>query len=309
MASDDYYKTLGVSKSASDDEIRKAYRKLAKQYHPDRNPDDASAAEKFKEIGEAYSVLSDKEKRAQYDRFGKAFQHAGGAAGGPGGWPGGGAGPIDLGDLFGGELDLGDIFGGGGGRRRQTRQPRPSAGQNIEMEAEIPFHMAAEGGSYGVPIRRPDGSTERISVKIPAGVQDGAKIRLSGQGHPGQFGGPAGDILLKLKISPHPYFRREGNNLLIDVPISPAEAVLGAKVEVPTLAGERVTLTIPPGTSSGGKLRMSGLGVTDRKTGTKGDQLVVVKIVVPKNADDETRKLYAQLRDLNTHQPREGLWS
>ena len=308
MASDDYYKTLGVSKSASDDEIRKAYRKLAKQYHPDRNPDDASAAEKFKEIGEAYSVLSDKEKRAQYDRFGKAFQHAGGAAGGQGPWPGG-AGPIDLGDLFGGELDLGDLFGGGGGRRRQTRQPRPSAGQNIEMEAEIPFNMAAEGGSYGVPIRRPDGSTERISVKIPAGVQDGAKIRLSGQGHPGQFGGPAGDVLLKLKISPHPYFRREGNNLLIDVPISPAEAVLGAKVEVPTLSGERVTLTIPPGTSSGGKLRMSGLGVTDRKTGTKGDQLVVVKIVVPKNADDESRKLYEQLRDLNTHQPREGLWS
>jgi DnaJ-class molecular chaperone len=322
MTSHDYYETLGVSRGASADEIRKAYRKLAKQYHPDRNPDDESAAQKFKEIQEAHSVLGDEEKRAQYDRFGKAFQGAGGQrwAGGQAG-PGGGAGPIDLNDIFGeGGIDLGDIFGGGAGgggfggfggggpRARRTRQPVPTAGQNVEMEVEIPFHLAAEGGSWGVPLQRPDGTVERINVKIPAGVQAGATIRLAGQGHPGQHGGPPGDVLLRLKVAPHPYFRREGNNLLLDLPITPAEAVLGAKVEVPTLSGERGTISVPPGTSSGGRIRLAGRGVPDRKTQQRGDQLLVVKIVVPKPVDDETRQLYEQIADRSTQNPREGLW-
>lgn len=312
MANHDYYETLGVSRNATQDEIRKAYKKLAREYHPDNRPGDVAAEQKFKEIQEANSVLSDPEKRAQYDRFGSAFQNAG--AGGPQfHWSTSGpGGAVDLEDILGGGFDLGSLFGGmgggGGGRRRQQARPRPQAGQDVEMEIEIPFHVAVEGGQHSLPLRRQNGSVERINVKVPPGVDTGSVIRLSGQGHPGVQAGPAGNLRLTVKVAPHPYFRREGNNILLDVPITPPEAVLGTKVEVPTIKEGNVTLSIPPGTSSGAKLRLSGLGVPDPKTKQRGDQYIVVKIVVPKTLDEDSRKLYEQLAAQSPFSPRENLW-
>lgn len=306
---DDYYETLGVSKSASDADIRKAYKQLAKQYHPDNNPGDEAAEQKFKEVQEAHSVLGDSEKRAQYDRFGKAF---GGGAGPGGGYqwsPGAGGGSVDFGDIFGaGGFDLGDIFGQMGGGAAGRGRPRPRAGQNVEIEVEIPFQMACEGGNYNVSMRRPNGSIEPINVRIPAGINSGQQLRLSGQGHPGTNGGPAGDALLKIKVAAHPWFRREGDNLLLDLPLSPAEAALGTKVKVPTVSEGEVTLTVPPGTSTGGKLRLPKYGVKNAKTKAAGDQIVVVKVVIPKSATEPERKLYEQLLTEQTKSPRDDLW-
>lgn len=316
MAESDYYKVLGVAKDASADAIRKAYKKLAREYHPDSKPDDAAAAEKFKEIQEAYSVLGDPEKREQYNRFGAGFRNAGAGGRGPyqQTWSSSG-GPIDLGDIFGagGGIDLGDLFGGGGfrgaggfhGAGRQA--PRQSKGQDILLDVEIPFHVAAEGGSHSVSLLR-DGSAERLNVKIPAGVDTGSVIRLGGQGQPGFNGGAPGDLKLTIKVAPHPWFRRDGANLSVDVPITPTEAALGAKVEVPTLTEGNVMLTIPPGTSSGTKLRLRGKGVINTKTKQRGDQYVIVKIVVPSDLTPEAADLYRQLAEAAPQSPRSGLW-
>lgn len=307
----DYYKTLGVSREASDDEIRKAYKKLVRQYHPDARPGDKEAAERFKKIQEAYEVLSDPEKREQYDRYGAAFQGAGRGWGGQQGRPftwttsGGGAGPIDLNDI------LGDMFGGGGfggfgGAGRQA-QPRTRRGEDLQLDIDVPFQVAAEGGSHSLQLRR-NGQVERINVKIPPGVETGSVIRLAGQGHPGAGGGPAGDLLLSVNVSPHPWFRREGNNILLDIPITPSEAALGAKVEVPTLAEGKVTVTVPAGTSSGQKLRLRGKGVIDPKTKQRGDQFCVMKIVMHKPVGEPARELYEELARVEPQNPRAGLW-
>ncbi|HEX6985855.1 MAG TPA: DnaJ C-terminal domain-containing protein [Planctomycetaceae bacterium] len=308
---EDYYAVLGVKKDAPADEIRKAYRKLSRENHPDVKKDDKAAAEKFKKVQEAYAVLGDAEKRAQYDRFGHAFHQAGG--GRTYQWHGGpaGAGPIDLGDLFGEGVDLGDLFGGFGGRggfggARRGPASRPAKGQDLRAEVTVPFLVAAEGGQHELSVNRA-GKTERITVKVPAGLTDGSTIRLAGEGHPGAAGGPAGDLLLTVRVAPHPYFRREGNDLHVDVPVTPAEAALGAKVEAPTLSEGRVVVTIPPGTSSGRKLRLRGKGVPDRKTGTRGDLYVVAKVVVPESLTVEQRELYERLRALD-RDPRAGLW-
>jgi DnaJ-class molecular chaperone len=313
MAERDFYKILGVSREAADDEIRKAHRKLARKYHPDVRPDDKEAAQKFKEVQEAYSVLGDKEKRAQYDRYGAAFQSAGGGPGTGGGrtyaWSTGpsGGGAVDINEIFGGEFDFGDLFGGGFGRGEgRASGPRPRRGQDAHLEIEIPFQVAAEGGTQALQLNR-DGKNERLNVKIPAGVETGSVIRLAGQGQPGTSGGSAGDLLLTVKVAAHPYFRREGKNLILDVPITPSEAALGAKVDVPTLSEGRVTLTIPPGTSSGTRLRLRGKGVAS-SDGSRGDQLVVAKIVVPRKLDDESRGLYEKLAATSPQAPRAGLW-
>jgi DnaJ-class molecular chaperone len=171
----------------------------------------------------------------------------------------------------------------------------------------VPFQVAAEGGSHGLQIRRGE-QTERINVKIPAGVEDGSVIRLAGQGHPGGSGGPAGDLLLTIHVSPHPYFHREGSNLSVDVPITPSEAALGTKVDVPTLSEGHVSVTVPPGTSSGTKLRLKGKGVPNPKTKERGDQYVVVKIVLPKQTSDAAKKLYEELANVEPSAPRSGLW-
>ena len=317
---DDYYKTLGVSRDADAAEIRKSYRKLARENHPDRNPDDPKAAETFKAVGEAYDVLSDADKRAAYDRFGSNYKQFGGGAGGPGGgspfggFGGGGAGgfgggrQVNPNDLFGeGGFDLNDLLGGlGGGRRRPGGgspfggggRARPRRGADVRTRVTVPFTLAARGGDYELDLDR-GGSRESLTVKIPAGINPGGTMRLAGKGEPGGPGGADGDLLLTVDVAPHPVFRRDGNNLVCDVPVTPAEAALGAKVDVPTLSDGEVTLTIPPGTAGGAKLRLRGKGVPDRKSKADGDQIVQVKVVVPKTLTDRQRELYEELRTLD----------
>jgi DnaJ-class molecular chaperone len=325
----DFYKTLGVSRNASAEEIRKAYKKLARKYHPDVRPGDKDAADQFKKVQQAYSVLGDAEKRVQYDRYGHAFD---GGRAGPHrtAWAAGpdGTHAVDLSDLF--NQFFGDGFRGGSGgagagfehgpfRAGSARAHEEGSfdqgepfrgsrkGEDISFDVTVPFQVAAEGGSHGLQIRRGE-QIERINVKIPAGVEDGSVIRLAGQGQPGPSGGPAGDLLLTVHVSPHPYFHREGSNVLVDVPITPSEAALGTKVEVPTLSEGHVTVTVPPGTSSGTKLRLRGKGVRNPKSSERGDQFVVVKIVVPRQPSDAAKKLYRELAEVEPAAPRSGLW-
>lgn len=310
MASPDYYQILGVTKSATADEIRKSYRKLARENHPDVKKDDPTAAEHFKQIQEAYAVLGDDEKRQQYDRFGTVF---GKGVPGPGGAPGGGGytwsteggQQFDFGDLFGGGGFEGLFGGGGRGPGRGRQRPAPK-GDDVQATVRVAFETAARGGSVDLRLDR-GGNTETLGVKIPAGINDGAVMRLAGQGEPSPYGGATGDLLLTVQIEPHRYFRREGSDLLVDVPITPAEAVLGAKVEVPTISEGNVVLSVPPGTSSGMKLRLRGKGVVDQQTKQPGDQFVVIKIVVPKEASAGAKELYRQLSEMDTS-PRNGLW-
>ncbi len=311
MSDSDHYRVLGVSRNASADELRKAYKKLARENHPDRKPGDEHAAEKFKQVQEAYAILGDDEKRKKYDRFGAAAFQGGGRDPRAGAWAGGQAGGVDLGDLFGG-LDLGDLFGGqfqsgAGPQSRSQRAPRTAKGQDAETQIQIPFHVAAEGGAHDLHMQV-SGKSEQLNVKIPPGVRDGSTIRLSGQGHPGQHGGPAGDLLVKIKVAPHPFFRREGANLILDLPVTPSEAALGSKIEVPTLSEGNVMLTVPPGASSGAKLRLREKGVADPKGGTPGDQLVVIKIATPKNLSDRAIELFENLAEAAPQSPRDGLW-
>jgi DnaJ-class molecular chaperone len=305
----DYYDILGVSRSASADEIKKAYRKLSRKYHPDMAPDDKTADQKFKEVQEAYEVLRDENKRKQYDQFGHAFQHAGPGGGGGGGYyqSGGAGGPVDFEDLFGGGgIDLGDLFGGAfrGGKRAQ---PRPQKGESQRLQIEIPFHLAAVGGQHEISVQKA-GKTERLTIKIPAGVDNGSVIRLGGQGNPGVHGGPAGDLLITIKVGNHPYFKRDGGNLLLEVPITLTEAALGAKVDVPTLTEGDVTVTIPPGTSSGAKLRLRGKGITPQKATQPGDQICAIKIVAPKDLSDQEKELFKQIQQLKHDNPRSKVW-
>ena len=265
---------------------------------------------------DAFDILSEPEKRKQYDRFGRTMPGGGFPGSGGGGQPynwgqGGQAGPIDLSSLFGGQVDLGDLFGGaaggGGGRSASGRARRGRAGQDVQLEVDIPFRIAVEGGSYELQFER-SGQHERLMVKIPAGVDTGSVVRLGGQGEPGQGGGPPGDLLVKMNVAPDPVFRRDGQNLLVDLPLTIAEAVLGTKVEVPTIHEGLVTLTVPPGTSSGAKLRLRGKGVPDRQSGQRGDQHVVIKIVVPKKIDAAAEKALQQFDSLTPLNPRQGLW-
>ena len=312
MSKRDFYEVLGVSKTASQEEIRKAYKKLARKFHPDVKPADPDAEKKFPEITEAYEVLSDEEKRKNFDQFGHGFRGAGPGGGNPfQGFGGGGGGQsFDIEDLLGG------MFGGGGGGRGgnpfggggRRGQPRPQKGNDVKAEITVPFIVAVDGGEHGLTVQQ-GSTTERLTVKIPAGIDSGQTIRLAGQGGAGVSGGSSGDLLVTIHIAAHPWFRREGQNLLIDVPLSPSEAALGAKIDVPTLSEGEVVLSVPPGTSSGAKLRLRGKGVRNPKTGDKGDQFVVLKVVLPKELSDEARTLYQQLAELQTVDPRAGLWS
>jgi DnaJ-class molecular chaperone len=296
----DYYDVLGVKRDASEDEIKKAYRKLARQYHPDRNPGDKQAEARFKEVQAAYDVLSDKAKRTQYDRFGFVGPEEG-MGGGPHGqtfhWgsgPGGagfeGFDPEDANELlrrmFGG--DAAEAFGRASrGRGRRGRRAAPA---EVETEVSIPFLAAAVGGPITL---RLDG--RELEVKVPAGVEEGKKLRLGGQGPGGA------DLLVKLHIQPHPYFRREGNDIFLDVPLSLAEAVLGTRVDVPTLEGTKLTVKVPPGTSSGARLRLRGKGIRG------GDQYIEIKVAVPTPKDDRSRELIEEFARLNPQHPRDGL--
>jgi DnaJ-class molecular chaperone len=309
MPAQDYYETLGVSKTATADEIRKAHKRMSKKYHPDVNKDDKEAERKFKEVQTAYDVLSDDEKRKTYDQFGSAaFEQGGGVPGGPGGFrwagPGGGGGQVDLESLFGaGGFDPSSLFGGGRGRGRS----RVRKGEDVEIGVDIPFTVACQGGGHEVALDR-GGKVERVSVKIPAGIDHGAVIRLAGQGEPGVGGGPAGDLRLTVRVASHPWFRREGANLLVDVPVTFTEAALGGKVDVPTLDEGRVVVTVPPSTSSGAKLRLREKGVVDRQTGKRGDLFAVLKVVPPGPLTDRARELLTELAVECPKDPRGDLW-
>lgn len=296
----DYYKVLGVAKNATTADVKKAYRKLARQYHPDVNAK-PEAERRFKEINEAHEVLSDPEKRRRYDQVGPDFARyaeAGGQQPGGGfqwvytGQPGqGGFNGADLGDfseffqtLFGaggGGIRADDLLGGRGGRRA-----RPAAGQDLESEAEITLAEAYKGVERQVEVREASGKVKRLSVRIPAGVRDGQRIRLAGQGGPGTHGGPAGDLYLRVRLRPHPLYTRDGDDLRMELPVALHEALLGGEVTVPTLKG-RVSLRIPAETQNGRTIRLAGQGMP-RATGGSGDLYVTVRVVLPaKLTDDE----------------------
>ncbi len=285
----DYYELLGVVRSANAEEIRAAYRKLARQYHPDVN-ESSDAATRFAEIQEAYEVLSDAQKRRTYDQFGHAAVGVGPAGGGgwaghPGGVGGVGFDAADFADVFEGVFGGGpgaSPFGMGAGRRAGPRQPTAHRGADTQRTLTISFMTAAQGGTENVH-RREDGSDQTISVRIPPGIEHGSKLRIRGKGKPGAAGGSSGDLILTVKVGRHPYFRREGLDLLIDMPLTIAEAALGTAVTAPLLNGA-VELKIPPGVASGRKLRVPERGLCD-SNGRCGDFYAVIQIVGPE--DDE----------------------
>jgi DnaJ-class molecular chaperone len=321
MAQRDYYEILGVARDAAPEAIKKAYRGLARKYHPDVNPGDKAAEARFKEVQQAYDVLSDQEKRSRYDRYGHAAfegMAAAGARPGAGEWtvhygePG--FETIDLTDLFGAAGSEGRRAAGGGGvfedllgRMRSSASARPRSSRTIEADLHIPFLTAVRGGETAVEIQRGSGKREKLVVKIPPGVDTGAKLRLKGQGEPGPRGVAAGDLTITVHVDPHPYFTREGQNLAVEVPITVSEAILGAKIDVPGLDGMK-SLTIPPGSSSGQKLRLKGQGIPAAGSKNLGDLFVVLKIVVPKTTDAAGRRLIQEFAERNKYNPRAGLW-
>ncbi len=313
----DYYKTLGVAKNASQADIQKAYRDLARKHHPDMNPDKPGAVKKFQEIQAAFDVLNSPEKREMYDRYGSSFETMGqGAPHGPnwGAGPGGGfqAEDIDFGQFFGdrfgeGGGGLGEIFshirkaagrGGGGGASKRR-------GGDVAAEVTIPFATAVSGGDVQLSLGRESGQAETIVVKIPPGIEEGKKMRLRGKGEPASGRGTAGDLMLTVHVAPHPFFARRGNDLLVRLPITLGEAVAGASVDVPTPRGT-VSLRVPPGTSSGKKLRIKGHGVAP-KNGAKGDLLAEVLIVLPANLTDADRETIRQIDTRCPSNPRQAL--
>jgi molecular chaperone DnaJ len=373
----DYYQVLGVAKNASATEIKKAYRTLAQQFHPDANPGNADAEERFKEIAAAYDVVGDQDKRASYDRvremgasgFGRPGPGGPRGGGGPGGWPGGAGTQYvnvedmgDLGDLFGG------LFGGGGAQRPRGRTQRPQRGTDLETEVRVSFEDAMAGTTVPVKITGPavchschgsgaapgtspitcpechgsgeiavdqgffsmaqpcrrcgasgrivetpcptckgSGSERRsrkFQVKIPAGVKEGARIKLVGRGEPGPAGGKPGDLYVRVRVQPDRMFGRKGDNLTITVPVSFSEAALGANVQVPTMNGP-VTLKVPAGTPGGKTFRIKGKGAP--KKGGHGDLLATVEVEVPSKLTKEQKHLLQQLLEEQTTSPRAGL--
>ncbi|MDX2377966.1 DnaJ domain-containing protein [Microbacterium sp. LRZ72] len=317
----DFYKVLGVSKDVTPAELKKVYRKLARTYHPDSNPGDAKAEAHFKEISEAYAVLSDPEQREEYDQLRAMGSGARFAAGG-----GGGGGFEDVFSTFGqsrggrsaSSADFEDIFsmfnqqqpgGFGSGRFGQPTggfrgYGGPSRGADVTARTTVDFVTATKGET--ISLRGEDGTP--FKVKIPAGVSDGQKIRLRGRGRPSPDGGENGDIVVQVSVRPHPVFTRDGLNLRVTVPITFTEAVLGATIEVPTLGGDPVKLRVAPGTPSGRVLRVKGRGVQSTK-GT-GDLLAEVQIAVPSHLDDAAREALERFHELEpTENPRADLMS
>jgi DnaJ-class molecular chaperone len=295
---DDPYSTLGVSRSASEDDIRRAFRRLAKELHPDINPGDPVRAERFKKVSVAYDLLSDPEKRAKYDRgeidaAGEPrhpfYRHQGGRAYGAAG----GA-PFDtFGDVF------ADLFGGRGAGRDRPGGGFSMRGQDMRYTLEVDFLEAVGGARKRVTL--PEGGV--LDLTVPEGVTDGQVLRLRGKGAPGIGGGDPGDALVEIKVRPHPTFRRVGDDILTEVPITIDEAVLGGKIEVGTITG-KVALTIPKGTSSGRVFRLKGKGARNLSTGATGDQLVTVRIVLPDQIDDSLAYFLSEWRQKNSYNPR-----
>jgi DnaJ-class molecular chaperone len=301
---EDPYTVLGVPKTASDEDIRRAFRKLAKESHPDLHPGNPAAAERFKKLASANDIIGDPVKRKQYDRG--EIDAAGEprrahAYTGPRGGPRGGGHPqdFDIGDIF------SDFFGGGG------RGPRggagmgaggfPLRGQDVRYSLEVEFVEAVAGAKKRVTL--PDGGT--LDLSVPEGVSDGQVLRLKGKGSPGIRGGEAGDALVEIKVRPHTHFKRSGDDIEIEVPVTIDEAVLGGKIEVPTVTG-RVHLTLPKGTSSGRIFRLRGKGVRNPSSGATGDQLVKVQIVLPDKIDDTLSYFMSEWRQKHAYDPGRG---
>ncbi|MFP3870782.1 MAG: DnaJ C-terminal domain-containing protein [Syntrophobacteria bacterium] len=310
MAGKDYYRVLGVSRNASDDEIKKAYRKLALKYHPDRNKDDSRAEERFKEVNEAYAVLSDKEKRRQYDMFGaEGFQRR-----------------FSQDDIFrnfdfsqvfrefgfGSEDLFGRIFGGmGGGRRRSFNRSaggfqcggpfgrgaqQPQKGADVSVDLHVSLKEAVFGASRAV--RLDQGlREEQVTVKIPPGIFTGRKLRVAGKGRQGLWGGPSGDLLINVLVTPHPVFDRKGDDLFISREITLTQAVLGTKIQVPTLDDKTLSLRVPPGTQSHTQMRIKGHGAPRFKGVGRGDLYVKLLVRLPKSLSPEQKDLFKQLAD------------
>jgi len=317
-ASKDYYKTLGVARGASEKDIKSAYRKLARKYHPDVNPGDKQAEDKFKEIGEAYEVLSDPEKRRRYDQFGSSWQR-GPASGVHPSWQEvfrqaqrrsptssgrrtAGGPNIDFETAMGGEF--GDFFEGLFGRgARGTTTARPRAGEDLEQEISVSLEEVFNGGSreFVIDVPGPDArmNRERIEVKIPPGIEDGKRLRVAGKGHPGANGGPRGDLYLRIRLRPHSQFERRGNDLATETEVPVWLAALGGEVQVRTLAGSG-TFSIPPETQNGRTFRLRGQGmpIYGRAADGRGDLLVKVKVLMPERLTDKERELFDQLRRL-----------
>ena len=343
----DYYEVLGVQKGASEDEIKKAYRRLARKYHPDLNKDNPEAADKFKEVNEAYEVLSDADKRAKYDQFGFAGVDPsyGGGAGGAGGF--GGFDMGDLGDLF------GSFFGGGfGSSGRSQRRNAPQRGESIRQSVILSFEEAAFGCEKEISVNRIENcdecggtgaargtspetcpncrgtgkiikkpcakcggqgrvrKTRKFKVNIPAGIDEGQSIQQRGQGNAGVNGGPAGDLFVTVSIRPHPIFTREGQDVYVEIPISFAQAALGDTLRVPTIDG-RVEYKVPEGTQPGTVFRMKGKGIQNVNGRGRGDQYVRVNIEVPKNLSEKQKRLLREFEETSTDEnqsKRKGFW-
>ena len=315
----DYYETLGVQRSASDDEIKKAFRKLARQYHPDVAKDKKRAEEKFKEINEAYEVLSDPTKRKKYDELGANWK-SGADFRPPPGWegfqgqpfrgqPGRGGGPAEGYEFHFGGTGFSDffeqLFGSRGGRRggfsgfrNHEDEEVAERGRDVEGDIMVTLEEAARGSVRTVTVRH-NSRSESHQVKIPPGVTEGQRLRIAGRGEHGQGGGQSGDLYLRVRLAKNPDFAVDGHNLVHETEVAPWEAVLGTEISVPTLDGH-VHIKVPPGTQSGQKLR-----VRNRGLGGKGDLFVVIKIVVPTNVPDAEKKLWEQLRKESKFNPRD----
>ena len=387
----DYYETLGLERKASADDVRKAYRKLARKYHPDLNPGDKSAEERFKNVQEAYDVLSDPKKRQMYDQYGFYSENGFPGPGGPGG-PGGSRPQPNM-DFSGFEFsDFGDFGPSAGGSKRRTQEagggfrdifsqffggrggtaaaePQPEAGSDLEYVMDIDFWQAIRGTQARLEITRYEvcetchgtgtsgqgtvtcpqckgtgnvsqmagamkfnltcprcgGSgklrnacptcggegrvthTEMVDVRIPPGARNGSRLRVPGKGNAGAMGAPPGDLYITTRVQEHPFFRREGDNIEITVPVAVWEAALGAKIEVPTIDG-RTLLKIPQGTRNGQRFRLREKGVLNQRTNQRGDQIVEVSIEAPEPRDERTREILGELSHLHTEDPRAGIW-
>ncbi|MBW2370061.1 MAG: DnaJ domain-containing protein [Deltaproteobacteria bacterium] len=298
MPETDYYKALGVSKNASESDIKKAYRKLAMKYHPDKNKDNKKAEDKFKQISEAYAVLSDKTKRRQYDEFGAQGFHQ----------------RFSQDDIFRGfdlsdilkEFGFGNSFFGGrqtGARSAQggrspfnnfARQQAPAKGGDLIYEIQLRLHEVATGVQKTIALQH-GGKTEKLTITIPKGMVSGKKLRIPGKGQPSPMGGPTGDLFIQAKLLMDPVFRLEGNDLYIDKKIKLTQALLGTTVSIPTLGDKELSLKIPPGTNHKTKMRLAGRGLPYMKSGKKGDLYVIVDLDIPKKLSRNQKKLVEQL--------------
>ena len=309
-AEKDLYAVLGVPRNATQDQIKKAYRDLARKHHPDMNQGDKKSEEKFKEIQHAYETLSDPEKKKTYDMFGTSS--FGGQRTGGGSYRQYSRGFPDIDEIF------KDIFSQGGGAyrmggaggsfgdifdfgnvRQQPRKPK-----NIQHTVTLDFETAVKGGEKELLLKSPEGGTKKLTVKIPAGVKTGSKVRLPGKGE--QINSMAGDLILEIKVLSHPVFKRENDDIYIDLPLTLYEAALGTLIDVPTIESP-VKLTIPPGVGSGTKMRLREKGVKNPKTGKRGDQFVIVQIAMPEESSEDMKKLMDEIKEKYPYDPRKKL--